>query len=137
MPKGQSEYNKCAEKASCKGLKTDMTNYHKCARTKMCKKKERNALKTIQTNFTKGQKTRDRNKLIKTFEDAVKKDKQELTLTKKEMPKCHKSKKYVTHKQTLRTGMKSHLIKYQGNSKGYVNVVRLLLKKYQETKSPL
>jgi hypothetical protein len=30
--------------------------------------------------------------------------------------------------------MKSHLIKYQGNSKGYVNMVRLLLKtKHQET----
>jgi hypothetical protein len=133
MPKGQSEYNKCAEKASCKGLKIDMTNYHKCARTKMCKKKERNALKTIQTNFTKGQETRDRNKLIKTFKDAVKKDKRELKITKEEMPKYHKTKQYVTlHTQTLKKDMKEHLKKYQGNSKGYVNMVRLLLKKYQE-----
>lgn len=131
MPKGQSDYNKCAEKASCKGLKTDMTNYHKCARTKMCKKKERNALNKIQSSFKKGQETRDRNKLIKTFKEAVKKDK--IGLTKDELIKYKKSKKYATHKQTLKKEMKLHLEKYQGSSKGYVNMVRLLIKKYQET----
>jgi hypothetical protein len=133
MPKGQTEYNKCAEKAKCLKIKEDMGGYHKCARTKMCKKKERNALYKIQSSFKKGQETRDRNKLIKTFKDAVNKDKRELKLTKEQMPKYRKSKQYATHKQTLRTGMKSHLIKYQGNSRGYVNMINLLLKKYQET----
>jgi hypothetical protein len=131
MPKGQTEYNKCAEKAKCLKIKEDMGGYHKCARTKMCKKKERNALKTIQTNFTKGQETRDRNKLIKTFKDAVNKERK--GLTNEEKIKYQKSKKYATHKQILRKGMKSHLEKYQGNSRGYVAMVRLLLKKYQET----
>jgi hypothetical protein len=133
MPKGQSEYNKCAEKASCKGLKIDKTNYHECARTKMCKKKERNALKTIQTNFTKGQETRDKNKLIKKFKDAIKKDKQELKITKEELPKYKKTSQYKTHTRTLKKNMKEHLEKYQGNSRGYVNMVRLVVTKYQET----
>jgi hypothetical protein len=99
----------------------------------MCKKKERNALKTIQTNFTKGQETRDRNKLIKKFKDAVKKDKRELKLTKEQMPKYHKTKQYVTHIKTLKKEMKSHLEKYQGNSTGYVTLIKSLLKKHQET----
>ena len=133
MPKEQTEYNKCAEKASCKKIKQDMGGYHKCARTKMCKKKERNALKTIQTNFTKGQETRDRNKLIKTFKDAVKKDKREIKITKEEILKYKKTTQYITHTRTLKKDMKEHLEKYQGNSKGYVNMVKLLVKKYQET----
>jgi hypothetical protein len=131
MPKGQTEYNKCAEKAKCLKIKEDMGGYHKCARTKMCKKKERNALYKIQSSFKKGQETRDRNKLIKTFKDAVNKERK--GLTNEEKIKYQKSKKYATHKQTLRKGMKSHLEKYQGNSRGYVAMVRLLLKKYQET----
>ena len=123
MPKGQSEYNKCAEKASCKGLKTDMTNYHKYARTKMCKKKERNALYKIQSSFKKGQETRDRNKLIKTYKDTVKKD--SIGLTKDELKKYYNSKKMLTLQRTLKNGMKLHLEKYQGSSKGHVNMVRV------------
>lgn len=131
MPKGQTEYNKCAEKAKCLKIKEDMGGYHKCARTKMCKKKERNALYKIQSSFKKGQETRDRNKLIKTFKDAVNKERK--GLTNEEILKYQKSKKYATHKQTLKKEIKLHLEKYQGSSKGYVNMVRLLIKKYQET----
>ena len=129
MPKGKTEYNICAEKAKCLKIKEDMGGYHKCARTSMCKKKERNALKKIQTTFQKGQETRDKNKLIKQFVESVKKDKQELKLTKEDMPKYKKSKHYITHKQTLKKGMKAHLEKYQGNSTGYIKMINLLLKK--------
>jgi hypothetical protein len=102
MPKGQTEYNKCAEKAKCLKIKEDMGGYHKCARTIMCKKKESNALYKIQSSFRKGQETREINTLIKTFRDAVKKDKQELKIKKEDYPKYQKSKQYATHKQTLK-----------------------------------
>ena len=45
----QTEYNICAEKAGCMGLKNEMgLGYHKCARTKgLCLKKQREAKKVI------------------------------------------------------------------------------------------
>ena len=56
----QTEYNICAEKAGCMGLKNEMgLGYHKCARTKgLCLKKQREAKKVIGEKLVKPYKER-------------------------------------------------------------------------------
>ena len=56
----QTDYNKCAEKAGCMGLKNEMgLGYHKCARTKgLCLKKQREAKKVIGEKLAKPYKKR-------------------------------------------------------------------------------
>lgn len=56
----QTDYNICAEKAGCMGLKNEMgLGYHKCARTKgLCLKKQREAKKVIGEKLVKPYKKR-------------------------------------------------------------------------------
>jgi hypothetical protein len=81
----QTEYNKCAEKAGCMGLKQEMgLGYHKCARTKgLCLKKQREAKKVIGEKLVKPYK--EKTELRNIF-------RKHLTIAKKDFKKNKTSK---------------------------------------------
>ena len=107
----QTEYNICAEKAGCMGLKNEMgLGYHKCARTKgLCLKKQREAKKVIGEKLVKPYKKRtELRNIFRKYLNIAKNDFKKNT-TYKEMEKWMEGKKRKEIRKALLKEFKAYL----------------------------
>ena len=107
----QTDYNKCAEKAGCMGLKNEMgLGYHKCARTKgLCLKKQREAKKVIKEKLVKPYKERTELRNIFRKHLTIAKNDFKKNTTSKDMEKWFEGKKRKDLRKDLLKEFKAYL----------------------------